>query len=110
MKQDSKPLWQRLNEERTQGEWSAFFDGEKGGIDYEFEVQKGTNIFERYDFVSFDNMDGRSERNAQYTALAVNNLASLAEALHELLNVDPLNDIAHFNAQLKAQKALNKIS
>lgn len=46
----------------------------------------------------------------EYTALAVNNLAPVADALQCLLDVDPLNPVAIQQAQIKAIKALKAIS
>ena len=102
--QTTKPLYKRLNSERTQGEWYC----EEGS----YAVRK--------DFLSsigsFDAMFSKNVEeieklpNAQYTALAVNHLHILAEALEELLNVDELNDVAKMKAQQKANKALAAIS
>ena len=122
MKQDSKPLWQRLNEERTQGdwtpgtnkaskEWMQLFCNKKVILEVNTIHRNGQRQNGDFD---------KEEANAQYTALAVNNLASLAEALDEAINrvaycIDlwemPDEAVAMLRGEIDAmQKTLNKIS
>lgn len=95
--QKQQPLYKRLNEVRTQGKWelTKFNEGDFGLC---MECA-GDGISEQM-----------KKEDAEYTALAVNNLASLAEALellYELCNSGqpPGNDDLD-----KAKEALSKIS
>lgn len=113
-KQNKKPLYKVLNEERTQGEWdNNLHDGNvtSGGL-----------------FVGNFNSMMVSKRttnaNAKYTALCVNNLASLSEALEttlkamtDLVRQLPRGEsLADYNldyceiAEQKAKEALSRIS
>lgn len=97
-----KPLYKLLNEKRLLGEWVA---DDKCIINKEYDVK-----------VPF-NYGIESTADIEYTALAVNNLASLAEALEEITIAyeacaklltsyqNPTPPIL-----LKAKEALNKIS
>jgi hypothetical protein len=71
---NTAPLWRRLNEARTQGKWenSTNYIGVKK--DRITHFVGGVTLTEAQD-----------EINAQYTALAVNNLHILAEALEDTL-------------------------
>lgn len=98
MNTETKPLYKILNEARTGGIWetSKFKEG-----DYSLcEEDAGDMIAE-----------GFTEANAQYTALAVNNLASVADALAELyaLAYQWAND-KEDETLVKAKEALKRIS
>lgn len=101
MKQDSKPLWQRLNEERTQGEWIC--DGAHVYTQDQIILLKSGGTY------YVDNI------NMKYSTLAVNHLASLAEALEAYMSM--VGNTGHsigreYASELydKAKEALNKIS
>lgn len=106
MKQDSKPLWQRLNEERTQGDFTV---GETA-LTATTSLWVGGTLIAKMADVPHEG----GNANAQYTALAVNNLESLAEALAGILNNTSSNDNDRIEVDiefiLKAKEALNKIS
>jgi len=83
MTQSNTPLWRELNEARTQGEWKQgtntaskewmqLFHGRTVVLEIHTINKKGQR--QAGDFE-------KEDANAKYTALAVNNLASLAEAL-----------------------------
>lgn len=124
MKQDIKPLWQRLNEERTQGEWLYQLTSMHKMQDAKYSIsEKSTPIKEIASFLTNRNLyDLRSDEvrydvgvtkaNAQYTALAVNNLASLAESLEGFIHWwdnSGQPDECRNNA-MRAKESLNKIS
>lgn len=99
----SKPLYQQLNEARTQGEW-------------EYDFTHRTNNGSPQDNYIYNPMftvefgDGAKARaNAQYTALAVNNLHHLAEALEKLLKANQ-NGEAQGSNWINAHQALSRIS
>lgn len=76
MKQENNvPLYKRLNNERTQTNWetTSFKEGDFGLC----MEDAGDGIAE-----------GMKEKDAEYTALAVNNLHLLAEAATELLRFE----------------------
>lgn len=83
------PLWRELNEKRTQGNWEVA--SSEPGDEYSLNVLAPINITGDKRTVVMANpnlyfMD-RAEQNAQYTALAVNNFASLAEVLGNFIEV-----------------------
>lgn len=98
----TKPLYQRLNEERTQGEWMLYDDRPNGWV-LNAGIKRVISVFDK---------DDENTANAQYTALAVNNLHHLAEALvkmcewHEKQATWDKGD----NGYYAAKKALNRIS
>ena len=109
--ESKEPLYRQLNKERTQGEWKhkSLSNGHEEIQTDTFVYESGNTIFE----VNYDNPN--YEANAQYTALAVNNLSSLAEALEECIKVmTPYENL--FNAAqeraalIQAKEALLKIS
>jgi len=93
MKTVTKPLYHILNEQRTQGDWTI-----SGICDTSLIV--GTPPDNYIDILcttpghsikAFDKLpENESERvaNAKYTALAVNNLSHIAEALEEFTKID----------------------
>lgn len=114
MSETKRPLYVELNEKRTQGEWSVNHwengksgvrcNGSKDGINYfsgdavrssfygirskidplKYNISgsfEGAHIADIPDFNELE-----SKANAQYTALAVNNLHHLAEALQGMLD------------------------
>ena len=74
MPTNNKPLWQQLNEQRTQGEWTLFKDKLNREWNIiskdEFEILTISNKWRSFE---------TNEADANYTALAVNNLHVLAE-------------------------------
>jgi len=98
-----KPLYKVLNEQRTKGEWFEEYDNDEFGQFYSIFAGEGENVF-RYPYRIVK--DEEYKANAQYTALAVNNLHLLAEALEGVIRVaDRKTD--EFD---KAKEALSKIS
>jgi len=88
------PLWRELNEKRSGNKWYATSRNPNTG---EWVIQTTDTSNNRTGYIadtsakyihadSFDDSKKIAEANAQYTALAVNNLASLAEALEGLLS------------------------
>lgn len=120
----NKPLWVRLNEERTQGEWYVKDGDKKYGSDRMFpslmmgEVCKGGWHTGNTPSVVFNNSHDQEHEsimaNVEYTALAVNNLHILANQLERILNIeDGAFGLKGFNVEkLKAEikEALAKIS
>lgn len=86
MSETKRPLYVELNEKRTQqGETEC--DVDMTCDYYELMTQK-TVIAKFFNSKSpYGISDEEGKANAQYTALAVNNLHILAEALEELLKV-----------------------
>ncbi len=104
---ETTPLWKELNEKRTQGEWII-----RHNIGYRITPKDSGKYI-----AAINHTTGwvqESQANAQYTALAVNNLHHLAEALETLINVN-LNNInvlsrSEKEALIRAKEALNRIS
>lgn len=100
----TKPLYQRLNEERTQGEWMLYDDRPNGWV-LNAGIKRVISVFDK---------DDENTANAQYTALAVNNLHHLAEAMQKFIdNVieNPKlyeNQISYYKGVFR--EALNRIS
>lgn len=100
----NKPLYQQLNEQRTQGYWHQFGYKEKSTF---LEVEKGT--IAEFKFGVSKAEQAEDITNAQYTALAVNNLAEIAEALESLISELETKGATGKLIE-KAKEALNKIS
>jgi len=107
------PLYKVLNEQRTQGTWVSNDYSESNIFEPHFEVSSPENKRRVFDTPVVESEDAA---NAQYTALAVNNLHILAEALEYLMEgvagLPALSAIEgvlipHYN---KAKQALNNIS
>lgn len=77
---NKQPLYKVLNEQRTQGVVTIT----KTKNHFFLEQSDNNGGFDT--LCTFSNVHERQEYNAQYTALAVNNLASLAEALEKINN------------------------
>lgn len=102
IEEDTLPLWKRLDEKRTKGEWNAENNDEgKNSVIYTTNIVEGL-----CNFYSSD----RATYNAQYTALAVNNFASIVEALEGLCKHIVMNTDTFPPELLKAKEALSKIS
>ena len=104
MEQSKQPLYKVLNEQRTQGEWNE--DGLAiVGPRPEIEICVMTND---------EDVKGEAYANAQYTALAVNNLHLLAEALEEMIKEAHHANLTGMATSpfvlTRAKEALNKIS
>ena len=94
-------LYQQLNEQRTQGEWAD----ELNPISAEYEV-----VCSHCDIAVFNGINSSVDcANAQYTALAVNNLHHLAEALGKLIEANRKGEAQGTN-WINAQQALSRIS
>lgn len=117
MQTETKPLWKVLNEKRTQGKWifknqGSLPDDEGRLLCLRSELNSG--YISQFQQIGEHKND--AEANAQYTALAVNNLHLLAQALQDLLNevkVGKLNirkDFSLINAHAQASNALSRIS
>lgn len=101
-KTTTKPLYKRLNEERTQGEWGI----SKDGCDIETTDSAKLGILAVY-AISKE----KDKANAQYTALAVNNLHKIAEALEKIKELSSEWDSNTHNQITEiAKEALNNIS
>jgi len=81
MPTNNKPLWQQLNEQRTQGEWTLFKDKLNREWNIiskdEFEILTISNKWRSFE---------TNEANANYTALAVNNLHEYSGCNFKLTN------------------------
>lgn len=86
------PLWKLLNEKRIGGEWMAKTYG--NGINNRIETNDThcyiiadcyNNVRESKKWMLEDITPEQSEVNAQYTALAVNNLDKIATSLQKLI-------------------------
>lgn len=129
----SLPLWKRLNGEREHGYtfsntelrsfvpegWEFFrakaYTGEQIGIKYRKPYAEGEPHYNEDGFEYKELFVTAKEVAAnKYTALAVNHLASLAEALSNFINISEQRKDHHspFEAAtlLQAKEALNKIS
>ena len=94
-------LYQQLNEQRTQGEWVDVLNP----ISAEYEV-----VCSHCDIAVFNGINSSVDcTNAQYTALAVNNLHHLAEALEKLIEANRKGEAQGTN-WINAQQALSRIS
>lgn len=101
-------LYQQLNEQRTQGEWVDVLNP----ISAEYEV-----VCSHCDIAVFNGINSSVDcTNAQYTALAVNNLHHLAEALENMLGCydNPMSrrNMNEFQKEAieTAKQALSRIS
>lgn len=70
----STPLWKVLNEQRTQGEWTAKKLDKNHSL---VHSEDGMSVIPRM----ITEPGNPTQANAQYTALAVNNFANVVEAL-----------------------------
>lgn len=94
-------LYQRINEQRTHGEWVDVLNP----ISAEYEV-----VCSHCDIAVFNGINSSVDcTNAQYTALAVNNLHHLAEALEKLIEANRKGEAQGTN-WINAQQALSRIS
>ncbi len=111
--QTQQPKYKVLNEQRTQGEWYS-----KAALSSDFTyiryvtTEKGiiANIRHRKELELLENL-----ANAEYTALAVNNLHHLAEALEDMIGLwqslsEVLPPTKNEVAFSKAKEALARIS
>ena len=90
-------LYQQLNEQRTQGEWVDVLNP----ISAEYEV-----VCSHCDIAVFNGINSSVDcTNAQYTALAVNNLHHLAEALENIATHSEDKEAVRL-----AKQALSRIS
>lgn len=124
MKQETNqpiPLWKELNQKRTQG--TATFYPKYEGENVCAIITGNVNWCEILGSYTLDGSIHVSEAkaNAQYTALSVNHLHHLAEALEEWLSLKinttsngietiDANNKAERAAIVKAKEALNRIS
>lgn len=108
MKQENEttalPLYKRLDEERTQGEWMVvrYPDLE---TPYYIEVEGRIKEIIEFNQVLIDDKNiapKEPQANAQYTALAVNNLSSLADTLQAIID----NSFDVSNSYVTVSKAL----
>lgn len=105
----TQPLYKRLNEQRTQGEWKHDIDRNKQEI-FTSTFKGRSCIMSAETRHSFHVGTDQSEANAKYTALAVNNLHHLAEALEALTKWVTHNTDATPTALINAREALSRIS
>lgn len=114
---NNKPLYRTLNEERTQGKWET---GERDNpedtnIPYWISVMYSGACQPVFDTASFKpntqpQLD-RMKADAEYTALAVNNLHYLAEALQNFIDDDKESGWGYKAEHIiQATEALKRIS
>ena len=84
--ENNVPLYKVLNESRTQGNWATTESGAKSSLRiYATDHVQKTHVLDCFSFAS-GIKEEEAEANTAYTALAVNNLHLLAEALEEALD------------------------
>lgn len=99
-------IYQQLNEQRTQGEWEINEEDNTVSKYRMYSTKDGANIM----WLDPDDESKDNEQaNAQYTALAVNNLHHLAEALEKLIEANRKGEAQGTN-WINAQQALSRIS
>jgi len=115
--ENNVPLYKVLNNERTQGEWIKDGLSIATGPDPKDETIFLTCDGEDYPYPTvYERSRKEARANAEYTALAVNNLHLLAEALQRLLKEARFNsftlngNVEDTPAERQAQEALNRIS
>ncbi len=87
METNSKPLYKVLNEKRLNDNWKGYADATKEDGGYTATIMSDGHTWTTTIMCyMFGHTKEQSEANAQYTALAVNNLASMAEALENFIN------------------------
>lgn len=117
----TQPLYKALNEKRTSGNWYIEEWEHANSINTKLENNQEHTVFTDQ-FCYTDKFDGDKKSNIQYTALAVNNLANIADALQNLLDNPAPNPSVCFGADYfdkqskfvtarnKAKEALKAIS
>lgn len=107
-----KPLYKVLDEQRTQGEWINDNDMVANGVEPTDETIFGSFLGEDYHYPCVhERSKNEAKVNAAYTALAVNNLANLAEALQNFITDCELSGWGYNPDHIEqAKEALNKIS
>lgn len=106
---DQKPLWVRLNENRTQGKLemdTIFTEGEINLL----PIGKAEVVCSFYSLPLTDTV----KADAMYAQLAINNFASIVEALEGMIKMfgeeSNSNASERKSAEATAKQALNKIS
>lgn len=112
--QQPVPLYKRLDEQRTQGEWITERDTENTNSAY-LVKDIHTNWVATFGTSSFHEYERECKSNVQYTALSVNNLAPIADALAVLIEEYKRQQEIEYYAidadkVLAAEQALAKIS
>lgn len=101
-------IYQQLNEQRTQGEWKVDGDFLETGLPNNEIV--ADFLPESPFYATVEDRDSKEARiNLEYTALAVNNLHHLAEALDKLIEANRKGEAQGTN-WINAQQALSRIS
>jgi hypothetical protein len=105
-------LVKELNSKRTQGEWIAIFDNDlpiKSFLGSKFD----SDLINKAIAEGLTNENKNHKTDLQYTALAVNNFASVADALAIMTSLCKIKygnlDKDVYNEILKAEQALNNI-
>lgn len=109
----NKPLYQVINEQRTQGKWDMFpfskncltIQSDKWRQD-----KRGNYICEIIQKRDAGDLNDEDKINAQYIALAVNNLAEIAAILEDIANTKVESVLDAALMKVKAKEALKKIS
>jgi DUF438 domain-containing protein len=105
IQRSNEPLYKVLNEERTQGEWDIIEEENTVSKYRMYSTKDGANIL----WLDPDEEEIEKEKaNINYTALAVNNLNQLAEALERIRNASTDHVSSHIRKI--CNEALNKIS
>ena len=113
--ENTVPLYKRLNEIRTQGNWATIERGAKASLRlYANDDSQKVHVLDCYSFAS-GIKEEEAEANTQYTAIAVNNLHQLAAfaewAINEIETTpDELSDALLGMIKIKAKQALSRIS
>lgn len=121
-KEIEQPLYKRLNKERYNDNWVI---GKTTNFFYPEDVKEIRLSTNGSKVAIFNLIEGdensikKAKANAEYTALAVNNLHILAESLEEIIDAyvacgqlitgDDKNNIENLPIVLKAKEALNNI-
>ncbi len=116
--ESSKPLYRVLDEQRNQGEWSYY--RHTHGTEFKAAIlnNHANEICKFYWQETQEKEsvipDTKAAANAQYTALAVNNLSPLAEMLEKIYNIEDAAfglkgfDVVRLKSEIK--EVLTKIS
>jgi len=105
IKTDTQPLYKVLDSKRTQNKW--IYTDEFGIEVYDETSNVIADFYQSHDdYIS----EETKKANAEYTALAVNNLANVADALDRLAKWVTLNTDAIPMELIKAKEALKAIS
>jgi hypothetical protein len=88
--EETKPLYKVLNEKRSKGVWSLATYQTKTSLHIKTDTFRRNNsqkyICEVKQVLADGGIDNEDENNLKYIALAVNNFASVVDALNHIVN------------------------